>query len=90
VDGARNTTLLKLIWPTVEQLDEIDRQIVRIKQIVQKKSETVAVLKANGHPMKRAERMLSNLIDLPIAHGAHRAKIVVALQLEGTAALKAS
>ncbi len=85
-DLAQHPTLLWLLVEeenklglTHEQLNEIDRQITRIKQIVQQQVETVAMLKANGHSMERAERALSNMIDLLLAHQTHREKIEAAL-----------
>jgi hypothetical protein len=45
---------------TREQFREIEQQIVTIKQIINKQRETIVMLKANGHPMERAERSLPN------------------------------
>ena len=85
-EGPRRSVLLKLLVAeedklglTREQLAEVDRQIARIKGIVAQQIEAVAMLKANGHPMERAERTLSNLITLLATHKAYRQKIEAAL-----------
>lgn len=64
---------------TREQLGEVDQQIARIKRIIAQQIEAVAMRKANGHPMERAERSLSNLVDLLATHEAYRKKIEAAL-----------
>lgn len=54
----------KKLGLTKEQLDETERQIATIKDIGAKQLETVAVLRADGHPFERVEHALSNLLDL--------------------------
>ena len=87
-EGGRRAVLLKLLVEeedklglTREQLGEVDQQIARIKGIVAQQIEAVAMLKANGHPMERAEGYLSKLIDLLAVHEAQREKIDAALQI---------
>lgn len=85
-EGARRQTLLKLLVAeedllglTREQRDEVNQQIVRIKAIINKQRESVAMLKANGHSMERAESSLANLTDLLVVHEERRRKIEAAL-----------
>jgi hypothetical protein len=85
-EGGRRAVLLKLLVEeedklglTREQLGEVDQQIARIKGIVAQQTDAVAMLKANGHPMERAERTLSNLVALLATHEAYRQKIEAAL-----------
>jgi len=85
-DGPQRSTLLRLLVEeedrlglTREQLEETQRQIERIKQVIAKQTETVAMLKANGHSMEKAERSLANLVDLVIVHEERRKKIAAAL-----------
>ena len=85
-DGARRSLVLKLLIEeedklgrTREVLREMEQQILTIKQIIDKQRETLAMLKSNGHSMERAERTLSNLLDLLATYEMHHNKIEVAL-----------
>jgi len=85
-DGPRRSTLLKLLVEeenrlglTRQQLEEMERQIERIKLVMAEQTETVALLKANGHPVEKAEKSLANLADLVIVHDERRKKIAAAL-----------
>lgn len=87
-EGKRRRTLVDLLVEeenklglTREQLEETDRQIVRIGEILAKQIEAVEQLKASGQSMERAERAISNLIDLLAAHEAHRARIEAVLPI---------
>jgi uncharacterized pyridoxal phosphate-containing UPF0001 family protein len=62
-----------------EQLDEVLRQIQRIKQIIITQLDTIAMLKAAGHSVERAEHTLSNAFRFLVAHEAYRLKIEAAL-----------
>jgi hypothetical protein len=64
---------------TYEQLEEVQRQIERIRQIISTQLDTIAMLKAAGHSVERAEHGLSSAFQILIAHEAYRAKIEAAL-----------
>jgi hypothetical protein len=64
---------------TYEQLDEVLRQIRRIKLVIRTQLDTIAMLKAAGHSVGRAERTLSNAYRFLLAHEAYRLKIEAAL-----------
>lgn len=85
--GARHGTLLKLLLDeerllgaTREQLNEVDRQIARIKRIIAQQVETVRMLSLSGHSTENAEASLARLGDLLVAHEEHRAKIEAAIR----------
>jgi predicted NACHT family NTPase len=85
-EGARQDMMFRLLVEeenkvglTYEQLDEVLRQIGHIKQIISTQLNTIAMLKAAGHSVERAERSLSNAFRILIAHEAYRAKIQAAL-----------
>lgn len=86
-EGTRRDTLLRLLVEeenkvglTYEQLDEMQNQIGRIKQIISTHLKTIAMLRAAGHSVERAEHSLANAIHLLAAHEAHSAKIEAALR----------
>ena len=64
---------------TYEQLDEVLRQIGHIKLIISTQLDTIAMLKAAGHSVERAERSFTNAFTILIAHEAYRSKIDAAL-----------
>jgi phosphoserine phosphatase len=64
---------------TYEQLNEVLRQIERIKQIIRTQLDTIAMLKAAGHPVERAEHVVSSAFRFLVAHEAYRLKIEAAL-----------
>jgi hypothetical protein len=85
-DDARLDKMLRLLVEeenkvglTYEQLDEVLRQIGHIKLIVNTQLDTIAMLKAAGHSVERAERSLTNAFSILIAHEAYRSKIEAAL-----------
>jgi flagellar biosynthesis chaperone FliJ len=85
-EGKRRDMMLRLLVEeenkvglTSEQLDEVQRQIERIKQIISAQLETFTMLKAAGHSVERAERSLTNAVHLLATHEAHHAKIEAAL-----------
>jgi hypothetical protein len=90
-EGKRRDMMLRLLVEeenkvglTNEQLDEMQRHIGHIKQIISTQFETITMLKAAGHSVERAERSLSNAIYLLVTHEAHRAKIEAALSASRT------
>jgi regulator of replication initiation timing len=90
VDARRDMMLWLLVEEenkvalTYEQLDEVLRQIGHIKQIIRTQLDTIATLKAAGHSMERAERILSNVFHVLFAHEAYRLKIEAALSASRT------
>lgn len=81
-NGERRDTMLRLLvleedklGLTHEQLDEMDRQIARMQQLVTTQLELIAALKTHGQSVERAERALHNIIDVLVVHQARRAKI---------------
>lgn len=66
---------------TEEQLDEMDRQISRMKNLVSAQLELIAAMKAHGRPLERAERALHNILDILVVHQARRSKIELALPI---------
>jgi hypothetical protein len=81
-EGTRQDMMLRLLVEeenkvglTYEQLDEVRRQIGHIEQIISTQLDTIAMLKAAGHSVERAERSLANAQRILIAHEAYRAKI---------------
>jgi hypothetical protein len=64
---------------TYEQLNEVLSQIKRIKLIISTQLDTIAMLKAAGHSVERAESSLANAFSILIAHEAYRKKIEAAL-----------
>jgi hypothetical protein len=90
-EGKRREMMLRLLVEeenkvglTNEQLDEMQRQIGRINQIISAQLETINVLKAAGYSVERAERSLTNAIHLLAVHEARRAKIEAALSASRT------
>jgi hypothetical protein len=84
-EGARQDMMLRLlveeenkVGVTYEQLDEVMRQIGHIKLIISTQLDTIAMPKAAGHSVERAERSLTNAFSILIAHEAYRAKIEAA------------
>jgi hypothetical protein len=66
-EGARLDMMLRLlveeenkVGVTYEQLDEVLRQIGHIKLIISTQLDTIAMLKAAGHSVERAECSLAN------------------------------
>lgn len=81
-DVERRDTILRLLVQeedklglTHEQLDEIDRQIARMQQLVSTQLEMIAALKTRGQSVETAERALHNVIDALVVHQARRAKM---------------
>lgn len=66
---------------TEEQLDEIDRQIARMQNLVNAQLELIAAMKAHGQPLERAERALRNIREILVVHQARRSKIELALPI---------
>lgn len=66
---------------TEEQLDEMDRQIIRMQCLVNAQLEMIAALKAHGQSLEKAERALHNILDVLVVHQARRAKIEMALPI---------
>lgn len=57
----------------------MQRHIGRIRQMISTQLEAITLLKAAGYSVERAERSLSNAIDLLVTHEVHRAKIEAGL-----------
>jgi hypothetical protein len=81
-DGTRRDITLRMLVEeenkvalTYEQLDEVQRQIGRIRQIISTQLDTITMLKAAGHSVERAEHSLSNALRFLFAHEEFRAKI---------------
>lgn len=81
-NGNRRDAMLRLLileegklGRSHERLDEMDRQIARMQQLVSTQLEMIAALKAHGQSVERAERALHNIIDVLVVHQARRAKI---------------
>ena len=66
---------------TEEQLDEMDRQIARMQNLVNTQLEMIATMKAHGQSLELAERALHNILDILVVHQARRAKIELALPI---------
>jgi hypothetical protein len=66
---------------TEEQLDEMDRQIARMQNLVNTQLEMIATMKAHGQSLEVAERALHNILDILVVHQARRAKIELALPI---------
>lgn len=66
---------------TEEQLDEMDRQIVRMQSLVNAQLEMIAAMKARGQSLELAERALHNILDILMVHQARCAKIEMALPI---------
>jgi hypothetical protein len=66
---------------TEEQLDEMDRQIARMQNLVNTQLEMIATMKARGQSLEVAERALHNILDILVVHQARRAKIELALPI---------
>jgi NH3-dependent NAD+ synthetase len=85
-EDARRDMMLRLLVEeenkvglTYDQLDEVLRQISHIKQIISTQLDTIALLKAAGQSVERAERSLSNVYRLLVEHETYRVKIEAAL-----------
>jgi hypothetical protein len=85
-DGQRHAMLLKLLVEAEnrlghsrEQLNDVERQIATIKSIISKQLDVIAMLKANGHTIEHAERVLARAIDFLSVHEAQREIIAAAL-----------
>lgn len=66
---------------TEEQLDEMDRQIARMQNLVNAQLEIIATMKARGQSLELAERALHNILDVLVVHQARRSKIELALPI---------
>lgn len=66
---------------TEEQLDEMDRQIVRMQNLVNTQLEIIAAMKAHGQSLELAERALHNIVDILVVHQVRRSKIELALPI---------
>lgn len=88
VNGERRDMLLRMLVQeedklgfTEEQLDEIDRQIARMQDLVSTQLEMIAAMKAHGQSFDLAERALHNILDILVVHQARRSKIEMALPI---------
>lgn len=66
---------------TEEQLDEMDRQIARMQNLVNSQLNLIAAMKAHGQSLELAERALHNILDILVVHQARRSKIELALPI---------
>ena len=87
-DGARRDVLLRRFveqedrsGAAREQIDEMDREIVRLQRLVTAQLELVAALKGQGQSVDEAERALHDIRDSLVAHQVRRAKIEMALPI---------
>jgi hypothetical protein len=85
-DGPQRAMTLKLLVEEVmllgqtrEQFVEMERQVERIKVIVARQLETIAMLATNGRPIEDAEDELYRTVDILAAHEKVRAEIKAGL-----------
>ncbi len=64
-----------------EQLDKVDRHIVRLRQIIAGQIELGDHLRAKGLPSDRAEVVLDTLNDMMLVHQSYRETIIAAIAL---------
>lgn len=62
-----------------EQLEKVDRHIVRLRQIIAGQVELVDRLRGKGLPSDRAEVVLDTLNDMMLVHQSYRETIVAAI-----------